>query len=233
MSNAKNPQDLASLTPDERRTLLARLLKEKASQQTPTKANGYPLSFAQQRLWFLDKLQPNSSAYNVCRAFWLAGELDTAALEQALDTLVVRHQTLRTTFEESEDGRPIQKVTPHFTLGFSAVDLCAEPNPKAEAIRQMYQEVAQPFNLSSGPLFRVFLLQTAEEEYLLLVVMHHIISDAWSLSVLFGELSTLYVAEVSNRPAGAGLARTHEADEVNAHGDGRAAFDQRVANFMR
>ncbi len=193
-------KNLASLTAEQRRALLGKLLKEKAAQGQPPEPSSFPLSFAQQRLWFLDKLQPMGGTYNVCKAFWLGGDLNTAVLQQAMETVIGRHQSLRTTFDETKDGRPIQIISPNAELAFSAVDLRDEAaDTESEAFERMEQAAVRPFDLNKGPLFRAYLWQTAANVHLFLVVMHHIISDAWSLSVFFKELSAVYGATLNGR----------------------------------
>lgn len=197
--DAKTPQDIAALSPEERRALLAQLLREKASQQSSEKPKSYPLSFAQQRLWFLDRLQSDEGAYNVSRAFWLTGQLNVEALRTALKDIIGRHQSLRTTFGEDEDGRPVQIISPDSDPALTAVDLRPFPDPRTEALVRLTRESVRPFDLQSGPLFRPYLWRTADEEHLFLLVMHHIISDAWSLSVFYKELSILYAQEQDGR----------------------------------
>jgi amino acid adenylation domain-containing protein len=156
-----------------------------------------PLSFAQQRLWFLDKLEPNSAAYNLPSALRVEGPLDVAALERSLDEIIRRHEVLRTTFA-IHDGEPAQLVAPHVRLRLPLIDLSelAEPDREAKARRLAREEAHKPFDLSRGPLLRATLLRLGEAEHLLLVTLHHIASDGWSVGVLVGELRALYGAFV-------------------------------------
>ena len=152
-----------------------------------------PLSFAQQRLWFLDQFEPDGTAYLSTRALRLTGPLNHAALEQSLNALVVRHESLRTTFA-TRDGTPVQVIAPSLTLPLPIVDLQAlSADAQVTAIRQRVQEeVATPFDLSVGPLIRVTLLQVGPEEHVFLLTLHHIITDGWSKGIFFDELSALY-----------------------------------------
>ncbi|HEX7243296.1 MAG TPA: amino acid adenylation domain-containing protein, partial [Longimicrobiaceae bacterium] len=153
------------------------------------RARPLPLSFAQERLWFLDRLEPGSALYNVPRALRLRGALDAAALERALGEIVRRHEALRTVFRETDAG-PVQVVAPF--AGFALpVEELAGPD---QAERRAAEAAARPFDLSAGPLFRAVLLRVGEEEHVLLLCMHHVVSDGWSMGVLFRELSALYAA---------------------------------------
>ncbi len=187
----------------EQRQALERLLQEEGidlsvGKGIPRRLNDdqLPLSFAQQRLWFLDQLESGSSAYNMVRVLRFNGELDQAAIESALTELVRRHESLRTTFTAS-DGQPRQVITPppdRFQL--SLTDLSSEPEAEREASLQqlLHAEVECPFDLSSGPLFRAGLLRLGEHEHVFYLSMHHIVSDGWSMSLLFREFSALYSA---------------------------------------
>ncbi|HVH13182.1 MAG TPA: amino acid adenylation domain-containing protein, partial [Longimicrobium sp.] len=153
------------------------------------------LSFAQERLWFLDRLEPESAFYNIPAAFRLGGPLDVGALERAVGEVVRRHQALRTVFHEVE-GVPAQVIAPFAGFSLPVEDLSALDGParEAEVRRRADQDAARPFDLSRGPLLRVTLLRLAAEEHVLLLCMHHVASDGWSRGVLFRELSALYAA---------------------------------------
>ena len=157
-----------------------------------------PLSFAQQRLWFLDRLLPNKAAYNIPTVWRLRGQLDALALERSLNELVARHETLRTRFALSEDA-PVQVIGPPSAVALPITDLSAMPQAEREArARQITDtEACQPFDLEAGPLLRAQLLRLAAEEHLLLLNVHHIVSDGWSMGVLWRELSSGYTAFVS------------------------------------
>ncbi len=163
-----------------------------------------PLSFAQQRLWFLDQLQPGSSAYNVPSAVRLRGALHVPALRQSLQRLVARHAVLRTTFA-LHDAQPVQVIAPVGALRESPlplVDLRALPEAERAAAAQQLvaQELARPFDLARGPLLRATLLRLAHDEHLALLTMHHSISDAWSAEVFVRELTAHYAATLAGLP---------------------------------
>jgi len=160
----------------------------------PQAHNGNPpLSFAQQRLWFLEHLKPNSSLYLMPCAARLTGQLNVAALEQSLNEIVRRHEVLRTTFATS-NGRPFQVISPTASLTLQVIDLSdfAEAEKEAAVNRSIHEESRRPFDLSVGPLMRASLLRLAPDEHVLLFTMHHIISDGWSFGVLIHELGMLY-----------------------------------------
>ncbi len=154
-----------------------------------------PLSFAQQRLWFLDQLEPGSAFYNVPTALRLTGSLDAAVLAQALSEVVRRHESLRTTFAEA-DGQPVQLIHPPSALALPVEDLghLDETEREAQAQQLATEEAQQPFDLAAGPLLRVRLLRLSDEQHILLFTMHHIISDGWSMGVLIREVTGLYEA---------------------------------------
>jgi amino acid adenylation domain-containing protein len=157
-----------------------------------------PLSFAQQRLWFLDQLAPGSAAYNLSGRLHLEGRLDASSLEASLNEIVRRHEALRTIFS-TQDGGPVQIILPEMRLPLPLVDLSPLPSTEREtAIRQLSEEEAQsPFDLSAGPLIRARLLRLSTAEHVLLLSMHHIVSDGWSLGLLIRELAALYAAYAS------------------------------------
>ncbi|WP_164021762.1 non-ribosomal peptide synthetase, partial [Pyxidicoccus trucidator] len=157
-----------------------------------------PLSFAQQRLWFLDQLQPGGVQYNMPTALRLDGVLDVAALERAFTELVRRHEVLRTTFGEV-DGTPIQLIAPPAAFRLAVVDLSSREDREAEARRLAEADALSPFNLSTGPLLRASLLRLAEARHALLLNMHHVVSDGWSMGVLVRELAALYEAFLADR----------------------------------
>ncbi|HEU4754210.1 MAG TPA: condensation domain-containing protein, partial [Armatimonadota bacterium] len=154
-----------------------------------------PLSFAQERLWFLDRLEPGSATYNILAAWRLGGALDERALERSLGEIVRRHEALRTTFTEV-DGSPVQVIAPSGAFALPVEDLSALSGADREAAlrRRAGDEARRAFDLSAGPLFRAALLCLGEEEHVLLLSMHHIVSDGWSMGVFFRELSALYAA---------------------------------------
>jgi len=186
----------AHLSIEEKRALLAELLKTESNSKT------FPLSFAQQRLWFLDQLEPGSIAYNVCAAVRLKGPLDLTALEQSFNEIIGRHETLRTTFA-LVDGQPVQIVAPELKLILAIEDVgqLAESEREAEALRIAGIESRRSFDLKSGPLLRARLLRLAEAEHLALLTLHHIVSDEWSRGVLIAEMAVLYEGHTKGRIA--------------------------------
>jgi amino acid adenylation domain-containing protein len=161
-----------------------------------------PLSFAQQRLWFLDQLEAESSAYNIPGSIRLRGPLNVAALERSLNEIVRRHEALRTTFP-AIDGEPVQKITASLPLTLAVVDLTdrAEDTREDEAQRIVSEEARRPFDLSRGPLLRVKLIRLGEQDHVLILILHHIVSDGWSMGLLYRELSVLYRAFTDDRPS--------------------------------
>jgi amino acid adenylation domain-containing protein len=189
---------------DPRRALLEVLLRQKglgtaapAALGIPRRTGGGPalLSFAQERLWFLDQMQPGQPCYNVPAAMHLTGPLDTAALGCGLTEIVRRHEALRTTFAVA-GGRPVQVVGPPRPVPLPVADLSLLPEPDrvAEARRLAVEEARRPFDLASGPLLRANLWRLGEQEHLLLVTLHHVVTDGWSLGVLIREFGALYTA---------------------------------------
>jgi amino acid adenylation domain-containing protein len=161
-----------------------------------------PLSFAQQRLWFLDQLVPNNPFYNVPAALRLTGSLNLRALQQTFNEIVRRHEALRTTLAVVS-GQPVQRIAAAFHLPINVVDLRNLPKEsrQIEANRLTAEEAQRSFNLSTDLLLRVTLLQLDDAEYLLMLNMHHIVSDGWSIGVLIQELGALYTAFASEKPS--------------------------------
>ncbi len=157
-----------------------------------------PLSFGQQRLWFVEQLTPDGSAYNFHAALRLSGKLDVTALQAALDAIVQRHEVLRTTFAVA-DGQPVQVLHPPASLPVATVDLRDRPaaTREAELQRQIDAESRRPFDLARGPLLRVTLWQLGAQEHVVTVVKHHIITDGWAMGLFVREFATLYAAHVT------------------------------------
>jgi amino acid adenylation domain-containing protein len=153
------------------------------------------LSFAQQRMWFLDQLTPGSTLYNVTGALRVRGHLDDVALERALAELVLRHESLRTVFPPV-DGVPVQRVLAGAELHLERGDLCAldAQAREQECQRLLARAAAKPFDLARSPLLRVTLVRLASDEHLLVLSMHHIVTDGWSMGILIRELGELYAA---------------------------------------
>ena len=162
----------------------------------------FPTSFAQQRLWFLSQLEPDSPAYNIPAALRLSGELNVRVLEQSLNEIVRRHEALRTTFVAVE-GKPAQVVAPALSLTLLVTDLSGRPSAEREnaARRLAAEEARRPFDLERGPLLRARLLRLDEGEHEMLLTMHHIVSDGWSMGVFFRELAALYKAFSAAEPS--------------------------------
>jgi amino acid adenylation domain-containing protein len=160
-----------------------------------------PLSFAQARLWFLDQLQPNSAFYNIPLALRLSGQLNIAAIESSINEIIQRHEALRTNFT-TQEGQPVQIIASTLNLKLLVVDLLylPESSREIEAQRLAFEEANRPFNLEREPLVRGTALQLGETEYILVLTMHHIISDGWSLGLFVRELTELYKAFCTGSP---------------------------------
>jgi amino acid adenylation domain-containing protein len=163
---------------------------------------GFPLSYAQQRLWFLDQLEPGNHFYNIAAAVRLEGHLKVDALEASLNEVLKRHEVLRSCFR-TVAGEPVQVVLPIEQLTLPVIDLAGfeESDRMTEARRLANIEARQPFDLSSGPLLRAGLLRLAKEDHILLLTMHHVVSDGWSVGVLVREVTALYEAFSKAKPS--------------------------------
>ncbi|WP_052517558.1 amino acid adenylation domain-containing protein [Archangium violaceum] len=159
------------------------------------------LSFAQQRLWFLDRLQPGSAAYNIPYAVRLTGELDLQALERGMESILQRHEVLRTVFGE-DDGKPVARIAERMPVPLEQEDLSLLPEPEREAEIHRYakRDARTSFVLAEGPLLRTTLLRLSESEHVLLLTMHHIITDGWSTGIFVKELAALYGAFARGEP---------------------------------
>jgi amino acid adenylation domain-containing protein len=159
-------------------------------------------SFAQQRLWLLDRLQSDGGAYNIPLVLRLKGRFDKGDMERAVAEIRRRHEVLRTTFA-SVDGRPVQSFSPPQSEAWGGVDLSGlrEAERGAEVRRLVSEESRREFDLAHGPLLRTTLLRLDAEEHVLLVTMHHIVSDGWSIDIFLHELGALYTAYASGRPS--------------------------------
>lgn len=189
----------ANLSP-EQIALLVKRFKEKNGSNSPArsipqrpKLDQIPLSFAQQRLWFIDQLDPNSSAYIMPLAFRFNGYLDVAALELAVSEIIRRHDVLRTTFKVV-DGQPVQIINPAQRQTIPIIDLSElTTDTRATVARELAaQEARRPFNLRADPMFRALLIRLNEEEHVLMFTLHHIACDGWSLGILHREIGVLY-----------------------------------------
>ncbi|MCV3214789.1 amino acid adenylation domain-containing protein [Plectonema radiosum NIES-515] len=182
--------------------ILAFLHKDAVSAIEPVSRTGnLPLSFAQARLWFLDKLQPDSGFYNIPIVWHLSGQLNVAALQSSLNEIVRRHEALRTNFVTKE-GQPVQVIAATLCLKLEIVDLLHLPQGEREVETQrlVTTEAVRPFDLEREPLVRLRLLQLGSTEYVFILTAHHIIFDGWSMGVLVQELATLYTAFGTNKP---------------------------------
>ncbi|MBW4609145.1 MAG: amino acid adenylation domain-containing protein [Hassallia sp. WJT32-NPBG1] len=166
-----------------------------------SQSNFLPLSFAQQRLWFLEQLQPGSVIYNLSAAVQLSGSLNVIALAQSVNEIIKRHEILRTTFSKV-DGQTVQEIHDKYDLKLPIIDLTRIQNSASETVQKLIlEEQQQPFDLSKGPLLRASLLKLAETEHILLFTMHHIVSDGWSLGVIIQEIVPLYTAFATGEAA--------------------------------
>ncbi len=203
---------IAALPPEKRRLLELRLKREGLGRRggprtvplrDPADPGPWPLTWGMQRLWFVDQLAPGSTAYNIPFAGRLAGELDVAALAAAFREVVRRHEVLRSRFA-AVDGRPVQLVDPPpAAVPVPVADLAALPAPAAEreAERLVDAHPHQPFDLAAGPLYRVGLVRRGPRDHWLMVTMPHVVTDAWSMAVLFRELPPIYEAIRAGRPS--------------------------------
>ena len=199
---------IESLSPV-KRALLEKVLREKGVASTGTKkiaprpeGAAVPLSFAQERLWVIDQIEPDNPAYIRPLAFRLTGQLQLGALSAGLSEIVRRHEILRTTFS-LKDGFPIQVVHPPLPLPIRVEDLSAmtEDRREADVCRLMDDELRSLFDLARGPLLRATLLRLTGDRYILLIVMHHIVFDGWSSELFLRELTMLYGAYAGGAPA--------------------------------
>ncbi len=193
-SPVSSVQAINALSPGEKRALLAQFLRREADKSLPS----YPLSDNQQGIWFLCQLAPESSIYNVSFAGRIRSAVDIRALRCALQTLIDRHPSLRTTFAVHA-GKPAQRVHEHQTVRFEVTDTstCREDTMQARLVA----ETLRPFDLERGPVMRASLFTRSAHEHVLLLVVHHIVIDFWSLAIILNELGALYLAERSGQPS--------------------------------
>ena len=201
-------QQVADLSPAKRALLELRLkTKERDISVSPAiirraERETAALSFAQQRLWFLDQLEPGNAFYNMLQATRIGGDLKVQVLHEAFNTIVMRHESLRTTFSYV-DGSPVQVINRSAEVELPVIDLSALPagERETEARRLANEEAKRPFDLGKGPLMRGSLLRLAEDDHVLLLTIHHIVSDGWSGGILMRELTTLYEAFSEGKPS--------------------------------
>jgi amino acid adenylation domain-containing protein len=199
-------QRIAGLSP-EKRTMLERLLRREQRIDTgihprDRSLDPPPVTFAQEQLWFLDQLAPGNAFYNESSALHVSFPVNTNILQNALNEVARRHETIRTTFTAAR-GELVQVISPQFTVPLLEIDLSglASNERDAEARRLAMEDAHRPFDLTIGPLIRTTLLRTAREESIFLLTMHHIIFDGWSFTILLSELSDLYEAFAAGRPS--------------------------------
>ncbi|HYG10501.1 MAG TPA: condensation domain-containing protein, partial [Pyrinomonadaceae bacterium] len=187
---------ISNLSP-ERRQLLARLLQTEGN-----KYNVFPLSFAQQRMWFLYQMEPASPFYNVALKLHFKGALILHAVEQALNEILRRHEVLRTTFSLM-DGSPVQIISAPIGIDLPVLDLrgLSAAEREREVGRITEEESRRPFELEKGPVLRTTLLRLDEQEHTLLLVTHHIVVDGWAIGILVREFASLYEAFAAHRPS--------------------------------
>jgi len=200
------PEPTSTGIVQERRALLEKLLQKTgpARSAVPKRAATYeaPLSFAQQRLWFFEQLMPGTAVYNMLMPLRLNLEVSPKTLLDAINEILARHDALRTTFR-SADGKPTQVIAAELKLEMPVTDLRGFPadQREAETARLLAEHALVPYDLTIGPLLRLRLLCLDSEEYLLLLSMHHIVSDAWSMGVFYQELGDLYPAFATGKPS--------------------------------
>jgi len=202
-------QQLAALSPAKRSLLELRLMQKKRRSEADARViprvenrDSAPLSHYQQGLWVLNQLMPGTSVYHSPTAARLTGTLDVSALRQALDAIIARHDALRTTFT-IVDGIPFQKIAQSFSLEMPLIDLTGLPEAEREdeAQRFLREEARKAFDLSQGPLIRGILLRLKDDEHILLITIHHIVTDGWSIGIFHRELSALYRAFTQGQPS--------------------------------
>ncbi|MEJ2566781.1 MAG: amino acid adenylation domain-containing protein [Gammaproteobacteria bacterium] len=191
MSDLKNR--LANLSAEQRAQLMRKLAARQDAPQVAEDRSALPLSFSQQRLWFLDQLEPGAANYNISRAYRISGPLDIGALRRSLNEIIRRHESLRTTFAMRGDV-PAQVISPEVNLEIPILEIKDET-----ALQTLIRmEVNRPFDLEKGPLIRAHIMHLWNQEHVLLVNQHHIISDGWSLGIFIKELNTLYATFVKD-----------------------------------
>jgi amino acid adenylation domain-containing protein len=201
---------ISALTPEQRALFEARLKQKglhapdaQVIPRRPASDAPYCLpSIDQERLWFIDQLQPGNCAYNIFSASRLRGPLDVGIMRRVVNELVVRHESLRTTFAVI-DGQPVQVIAPELSIPLVPVDLTSLPEAEreAEALRLATEDFATPFDLEKGPLVRIGLIRLADDDYVMHVNMHHTVTDRWSGAIFERETGLLYQALAAGRPS--------------------------------
>jgi amino acid adenylation domain-containing protein/non-ribosomal peptide synthase protein (TIGR01720 family) len=196
-------QEIDGLSPEEVAALLAESSEARIAEEPPrfqpirrlSREGDLPLSYAQERLWFLAQLTPGSAAYNMPLTLAVHGGLSVPTLEETFVTLVRRHESLRTTFP-ARDTRPVQAIAPPAGWSLPVVDLSALPSADAETARLATAAALRPFDLAQGPLLRTELLRLGPTEHVLLLTLHHIVADLWAAAVLLREVAEIYAGAV-------------------------------------
>ncbi len=195
------------LSDAQRELLIARLRKGRGEApggivRRPEGMKDLPLSFGQEQLWFMDRFAPGEPTYNIPAGLWLRGGLDAGAMRRALDALVARHEALRTRLVAGADGRPYQIVDEPKGADLVEVDVSTVADPEARLRELAAEEALKPFALAEGPLFRTHLVRLEPEVHVLVLVVHHVVFDGWSIGVLLNEVMALYGAELTGEPSG-------------------------------
>ncbi|MGB3534212.1 MAG: amino acid adenylation domain-containing protein [Microcoleaceae cyanobacterium] len=201
-------QRIASLSPEQRQ-LLEQKLKSKKQQSSSLKIrkreinDDLPLSYAQQRLWFIHQLEPDTSAYNIPIAWHLNGNLNIDFLIKSFTEIISRHESLRTNFKSLDNIKPQAVIFNNYNLNIPLIDLrlLSKSDREFEAERLARQEAKKPFNLNTDPLIRISLLQLSDNQFILLLTLHHIIADGWSRGILLKEFSAVYKAFEQQKPS--------------------------------
>ena len=208
MQETDRLQRLEKLSPAKRALLLKALHREAAQGEAPeriprlSRRDAIPVSFAQQSLWFLHQLEPDDPAYNVPAAVRLNGQLNVAALERSLNEIIRRHEVLRTTFATvAGESRQVIREEVRLRVVVESLEDLPAGEREREAEKLSLAEVLRAFDLVNGTVLRVKLLRTAREEHILLLTMHHIVADGWSMGILIRELATLYEAFSTGQPS--------------------------------
>ena len=199
MFEAPTVAQFAEVTEKERRTHSGVVIPP---MTRASRSGEIPLSYAQQRLWFIDQLEPGNALYNLASMYRMRGTLNIAALEQTINEIVRRHESLRTSFRDV-DGRPMQVIAPELRISLSVTSLGGvdEAQRQAELQQLAYQEAVRPFDLSKGPLLRTRLVRLDEDDHALVVAVHHIVGDGWSGSMIAAEMRALYPAFANGDPS--------------------------------
>ncbi len=209
LPDGKDISERRSKLSPEKKALLDRMLRGEFSQPSELKGisardgrSEFPLSFAQQRLWFINRLEPDSANYNIPDVYRISGRIDVPVLERVLTEIVRRHEVLRTVFVV-KDGDPVQVISPAvpFVLELKELARGEASRRDEEAMRLAAEESARPFDLERGPLFRGRLMTLDAEDHILVLSFHHIVYDGWSTAVFFDEMTRLYDAFIRNQPS--------------------------------